>query len=226
MSLINDKYVIELSRFINANGRKKKFLQGPIDIGEFQSNEIIFVENGYVVAEVGFEKSKNRAINIFGPKDLFRQELLIMASYGDMIYKALTDCSLYSIEKNLLESEAENNTSIAMAILHITIDQNMIRFRRIENLSLRYVSDKLIYRILYLSQRFGKRYGRQVIIQIPLTHHEFSSFINVARESVSREIEKLVDRKIITYENQLITILDEKRLISSLHERARTNLTL
>jgi len=109
MSLKNDKHIFELSKFVKENGTSRKLRQGPIDIREFSDDDIFFIKSGYIVAEIGFEKSKNKAIIIFGPNDLARQELLISSDYSNVIYKALTRCTLYTIDKNLLESEAEKN---------------------------------------------------------------------------------------------------------------------
>jgi CRP-like cAMP-binding protein len=90
-------------------------------------------------------------------------------------------------------------------------------------LSYRYASDKLTYRILNLAERFGTAKDGKIYIRVPVTHRGLGMFVNMARESVSREIEKLVDRHLISYSRQHITIEDPEKLVKSLHETIRTD---
>ncbi|MFA6005251.1 MAG: Crp/Fnr family transcriptional regulator [Patescibacteria group bacterium] len=67
---------------------------------------------------------------------------------------------------------------------------------------------KVVVVFLVFSRRFGKRTGMSVEITMPLTHKEVGSFAGVTRETVSRELQKLIDQKYLIKKENLYTIAD------------------
>ncbi len=176
-----------------------------------------------MTAGLGGERSPTRAQYIYGPGDLLQLQHLVAKSRLDIEYYALSPAAVYKLPAELLVEAIGRQKDLANDLLRLTILQSELQAKRIENLSYRFASDKLIYRILHLAERFGVMREESVYIQIPITHRELGMFINMARESVSREMQKLIDKDLIKYERQRITILEPEQLIAALHETIRTD---
>lgn len=187
--------------------------------------KIIYVKSGYLAASLATQTLRNRAkaYYSFGPGDIMQARLLISDEPQELTYTVLTNAILYSVSKDDLWREVHENCDLSIAFVCEALLENDLLIRRIETLSYRYASDKLICRILNLGERFGMAKHGEVYIRIPVTHRQLGAFINMARESVSREMEKLASRDLITYERQHITIRNPAGLVAAMHESSRTD---
>jgi CRP/FNR family transcriptional regulator len=79
---------------------------------------------------------------------------------------------------------------------------------RIEYLGYGRAEEKIISTLLFLARHFGEQKNNEVQIQYLFTHKDIASFAGVSRETASRELEKLLKRKLIAYKKHLITIKD------------------
>lgn len=217
-------YSKALRKLFFENGEKMILKKGSLVSVDDTREKVMYVATGFVSSGLrSSSDAQSRAMNIFGPSDVMSLPLLIENARKDIKYKCMGKATIYKLDRDVFKDAVYNNISLAIACLEISVNQNRFRSRRIENLSYRYVSDKLIYRIIYLAERYGKRDGKLIHIQVPTTHLELGIFINSARESVSREMEKLIKSGLITYKKQKITILEEQKLIDSIHETLRTD---
>jgi CRP/FNR family transcriptional regulator len=84
---------------------------------------------------------------------------------------------------------------------------------RLDNLEFNKASDRVIYRLLFLASRFGIREGNDIRIDLPITHEILANSVGLARESVSREAEKLEKANLIQRAGQNIVIKDVDVLV-------------
>jgi CRP/FNR family transcriptional regulator len=87
---------------------------------------------------------------------------------------------------------------------------------RVDNLEYKHASERVAYRLLFLASRFGIRSGSTIAIDVPLTHETFANSINLARETVSRQIEKLEKAHIIQSKPHQFIILDVPALTAKM----------
>jgi CRP-like cAMP-binding protein len=214
-----------LASFFKINGEPSSYKKGRRLPASDTVDKILYVRSGYLTAHLVAQSSttRARAYYTFGPGDLVQIRVLLTEARLELVYSTLTNVSLYTVPREVLWQGVYESTPIAAALVREVVRQNELHARRIENLSYRYASDKLTYRILNLAERFGVTKDGMVFINIPVTHRQLGLFINMARESVSREMQKLVTRDLINYERQHIAILNLPELIESLHESVRTD---
>lgn len=79
---------------------------------------------------------------------------------------------------------------------------------RIEHLSSENVYTRVISLLLYLAAHFGS----SSLVDLPLTHQEVASLTGSTRETVSRQIERLKKKRLITYKRHTIVIKNPKKL--------------
>jgi CRP-like cAMP-binding protein len=70
----------------------------------------------------------------------------------------------------------------------------------------------LISSLLSLTKRHGKKYGKNIIIELPIGHKEIANSIAMTRETASRDLEKLTQKRIISQKCHFIVINDLKKL--------------
>lgn len=184
-----------------------------------------FVEEGYLVAcltGVGTDASRNY---IYSPGDICNLETITesLPVRHDTQLEVITAARVYSLPMCRLLEVIRSQPDVNLEILRYMAVQLRCYNDRIENLSYTYASDKLIYRLLYLAARFGVRKGRRVVIKVPLTHRQIGSSINLRRESVSRELDKLAQKGLVKYHKGTISLPDISRLTQSFYEERRTD---
>jgi CRP-like cAMP-binding protein len=214
-----------LASFFKLHGKPLTYKKGRRLLASDVNDKIMYVKSGYLAAHMPQQqiRSKTMAYYTYGPGDIIQIRALIKEPNLDLVYSTLTNASLCTVPCEVMWQEIHKSTTLAAALVRDVVLQNELHARRIENLSYRYASDKLIYRILNLAERFGTGRDNTIYIRIPVTHRQLGMFINMARESVSREMEKLSTRRLVNYERQHITVLDPQGLVDALHESVRTD---
>ena len=185
------------------------------------AGKILYIQKGYVKAY--FLSSKKTVRFIFGAGDMIHLQLLVNKYRSDLHYNTISATRAYSVTVDKLTKDINTNYNLTSSLLFESLSQLEYRSERIENLAYNYASDKLIYRILYLAERFGVNKRDAIYINLPIKHRELGLSINMTRESVSREMKKLIDKKLIRYANNRITILDIDTFTQCLHETIRSD---
>ena len=83
---------------------------------------------------------------------------------------------------------------------------------RIMTLEYRSVRERLASFLLSMAQRFGKKTSRGTTILAPLKQQDIASSISATRETTSRALRQLQSSGVISFEQSIITITDEKEL--------------
>jgi|HubBroStandDraft_4_1064222.scaffolds.fasta_scaffold125377_1 CRP-like cAMP-binding protein len=211
-----------IADFFKQHGKALSFKKGRRVPATEMESRMLYLKSGYAVAYLAAPSIK-RAYYTYGPADIIQFGQLTNTTGGSLTYVALTNLVLYSVPSALMWRAIDKRPDMAIALMRQVIRYNEFHARRIENLSYRYASDKLTYRILNLAERFGTAKDGKIYIRVPVTHRALGMFVNMARESVSREIEKLVTKGLISYNRQRIVILEPEKLVKSLHETIRTD---
>jgi len=99
---------------------------------------------------------------------------------------------------------------------HRSLIENMLRIisekalflnKKLEYLTIRSMRGKIS---AYLLDQYKK--NKQPVFTLPMKRHELADFLHVSRPSMSREMGKMRDEGIITFERSTIEILDKEKL--------------
>jgi CRP/FNR family transcriptional regulator len=83
---------------------------------------------------------------------------------------------------------------------------------RLENIMTGDAYAKIIYTLLNAAYRLGNRRVNTIVIPLQVTHRELATIGGVARETASRELKKLEQKGLITYNVSSIIINDVQKL--------------
>ena len=181
-----------------------------IEVKEYNKNEIVFsegllcnyigiIESGKIIISTITYNDKEEVINLLQPNQIFGNNLIFSSSpyfLGDII--SLTNSKILFINKNNLLILFKNNEKFLCKYLELISNQIMKEKNKAKVLVHKNIRD----RILYYIKNESKRKGQVKIKSIADLARELS----LPRPSVSREIYKLINENIISYNNKIITI--------------------
>ena len=187
---------------------------------------VYFIRSGYVRIYSTTARKEEYTHIIYGQNELFPLTWLSKQDKTSATYQALTDVEVYAVPLSKVSNDLENKADLTLAMLRQAVEQYRIYSMRVDNLEYKYASERLAYRLIMLANRFGEYSGKTVTIVPPMTHQLLASSLNLSRESVSREIEKLARRDLVRYNAQHQIILPSvEELAKQLHLPMHQGLT-
>jgi len=196
-------------------GRPKHFTHGKLMLRATQeAKEIYFIDEGFVRVYTEDSRGHQLTHTVYTKGEIFPFIWIASTEKRDVYYEALTDCTIYTLPRLELQEELQKNAKLSYEMMLQVINQYRIYADRIENLEHKFASERLAYSLLFMASRFGEKRGDEIIIRAPLTHQALGSTINLSRESISRELDKLVQRGLIGTEGRLFVIKDFAGLAS------------
>jgi CRP/FNR family transcriptional regulator len=196
-------------------GQPLTFAKGEVIIGnDNEPNGVYYISTGYVkVYSINNNGSESLHI-IYGPGELFPLVWAYLDLEGaDLFYEAMSDASVWRLSKGWFREYIKSSHEICYDMSMQLAQQFRAYSDRLDNLELHKASDRVIYRLLFLASRFGIREGDVIRIDIPMTHEILANSVGLARESVSRETEKLEKANLIQRVGQNIVVKDVDVLV-------------
>lgn len=83
---------------------------------------------------------------------------------------------------------------------------------RIEQLVAQSAYSKIVSLLLYFSQVSGENRNNKIVIELKYSHDDIGAWVGVARETVSRQMEKLEKKGLISQNDHHIVVEDMERL--------------
>jgi CRP-like cAMP-binding protein len=148
---------------------------------------------------------------LYGKGDMFPMGWIIQERHQHACFKAVTDCEIALLPKDIFLSQLKTSPDLSYMIILKLLEQMYVYAARANNLGLRYARERLAYRLLVMSARFGVHNSPEITIPY-VTQQDMASTINVSRENVNREIVRLEKLGIITYSRKSIIIHDPMAL--------------
>ena len=172
---------------------------------------VFYIEKGFVKVYAIEQNGEENIHIIYKEGELFPVMWALRGVSKDVYYQALGQTAVRKLSREeFIESvRVVRNAHIELLSKITTIID--VHTDRIENLEIARSYPRIISRLLFLAQRFGKG-GKEVIIKVPLNHEDIASSINMTRETASRDLEKLIKSKLIKYRKHFIVIKDKRKL--------------
>lgn len=179
---------------------------------------VYYIEKGFVKVYSLTEDGDEKLHIIYKTGEVFPLIWAFSNQSKEVFYEALTETTLRRRSKEeflkFVKYCCEDNKEceIMLSVIDRLIAMLSVHVDRVENLELTKSYPRLVSRLLFLSKRFGKKDGNKIIINLPLTHKDIASSINMTRETASRELGMMIKKKLIDYRGKKLIILDIKKL--------------
>ena len=207
----------QVVRQLFLHGQPRSYAKNEIVVqNDDTSDWVYFIDTGYVKIYSLSDDGDQHLHIILGPGELFPILTAFLGTHMDFIFcETLTPCTLWTVSRGWFLRSMHESPRINYALMMQLANQFRVFVVRVDNLEHKKARERVAYRILFMASRFGVHTDDGVIIEAPLTHEVIANSINLARESFSREIEKLVENHIVSYDQHQITVHDVEALIAA-----------
>lgn len=200
-------------------GQTVKFEKGDVIFGsDKEPDGVYFLREGFVKAYTISDEGHEYLHLIYGKEELFPLTWAYLGIFPDgMFFESISDSTALRISRFWFLQYLQTDPTMSLALsMHLAFQYHIYN-QRVDNLEYKKAGDRIAYRLLFLAYRFGRREGDTIVIEAPITHEVFANTINLARESVSREMERLEKQGIIEKSgNHPLIIKDVKALADSI----------
>lgn len=175
-------------------------------------NHVFFILNGKVIIYNMTHNGNRKIIFILGKGKMINFNV-INNNLTSVFCESIENAEILMIENTkflkLLEQDFElSKTLISEYEKYLWRMSHQLK-NTIGNI---YIEKKVAAKLWKLSRDFGIQTPEGIVIDIEMTITFTADFIGAPRESVSRACKKLIDKKLIKFENKKFIILDMKRL--------------
>ncbi len=174
------------------------------------------VESGYIKS-YSISKTGQVSIRVIKKKgDILPIVWALSGQMREIYMEAMANTSLYRVSRADFTKFVGENTDITRYMIDEMVKLYSIYDIRVGNLEYRYAYDRIIAQLLLLADQFGKKQGKNILIDIPVRHNDIADLINATRETVSRELAKMERKKLISCQNRKIVIKSKSALRAEL----------
>jgi CRP-like cAMP-binding protein len=188
--------------------RRRSFIWEPGDA----SDRLYVVRSGIVKISKLSDEGRELTLHFFTRDHLFGELSLVNDQVQETVAEAFEDCNILAINKDDFVRVMMRSPALAMRMIKLVGERRRRLEDRVENLLFKSAHARLAGLFLELSQSFGVRDSRGVIVNLKLTHKEIASLIGATRETVSFAILDLRKDNLIQTEGKRVILLDEPGL--------------
>ena len=206
-----------LFNFFQRRGMVQQYSKGEqILHAEDDAFGVFYIAEGFVKVFSINSRGEEYIHVVYGPGEIFPIIWLVGHVRRQMFYDALAPCRLLRVSRDELEAVLRSQAHMSFEMIERATEQFGIFLDRINNLQYRYARERLIYYLLYLARRFGviRDQGCEIILRV--SHQVIASNVNLSRESVGREIDRLVRKEMVAINRGHIVLMDVPALVAEL----------
>jgi CRP-like cAMP-binding protein len=137
------------------------------------------------------EQGKQFTIDILVDGNIFGETSSLSLTDDRVYAEAMVDSYLCVIGKEEFESFVEQKPKIALKLINILSTRLNELYNLSEKIALGDVKQRVIYLLLKLSEKTGKRKNEWQTIQLKLTHQDISTMVGSTRETISAILSQL-----------------------------------
>lgn len=173
---------------------------------------VYFINKGYVRDYSISKEGEELTLIIFKPEDFFPMHWVFNNGSNSHYFEAMSAVELSRCPKEDFLAFIKVNPEIFLELTaHIVLRLSGI-MQRMEYLAFGNAYEKVASILQILSERFGKKEGKNIIIQVPLVHRDIAELLGITRETASIELKKLEKEGSISHKKHLIIVRNIKKL--------------
>lgn len=169
--------------------------------------EVFLVQNGVVRLYTISRDGNETTFNLLKPGTYFSMLSILTDAPNDYYFEAMTNVVVLRAPKNEFLKFLKSEPVVLFDLTKRILSGVNGLLLTIENLTSGKAGDRVKTMLKILAKRFGKATDNNTLIDLPLTHQQIANLVGLTRETTSLEIEKLISKKIIKYEEHKIIIL-------------------
>ncbi len=173
---------------------------------------VFFLKKGFVRLYSLSKQGEELTLIIFKSGEIF--PLTWMMSNIPNVYNllAITPVEIKRVPRDDFLAYVKSNSDLLLDFLDEALNRLSRILQRMEYLVFGNAKNKVASILLICAERFGRKQGSKIIIELPLTHSDIASLVGLTRETASIEMKKLEKEGSIDYRGRLVLIKNLKGL--------------
>ncbi len=199
--------------------KQKVFKKGQIILHiDNYNGDVFYLESGFIkIYGLGINGDE-RIYAFHKPPLIFPISYIFNSTKKEIFYEAINIATVRVAKNEEFMHFIKNNTHALLETTLEVVELLNNYMARIDNLEFGKSYPRLIFRLLVLAKRFGIAKGGEVTIELPITHKDLANTLSITRETTSREVEVLIKKKLLKWQNRLFVIPNIKKLEKELEE--------
>ncbi|SES28645.1 Crp/Fnr family transcriptional regulator [Salipaludibacillus aurantiacus] len=191
ISLLDELPMDEL-KVIDEMSEMKPIKKGTMILSPDRPLDALFLlKKGQVRLFRSNQHGKQFTVDVLVDGNIFGETSSLTLTDDQIFAEAMTDTYVCVISKDEFESFIEKNPKIALKLINILSSRLKELYSLSEKIALSDVKYRLLYLLLHLSEKTGKRKNEWQSINMKLTHHDLANMIGSTRETTSAIISQL-----------------------------------
>lgn len=179
---------------------------------EEEITSIYLLKKGLVRMYIISEEGEEATIHVFRSGSFFPIMLSFSSRPNKYYFEAVEDMKVVKAPAKEVTEFIKSNPDVLFDLTTRFADAITGLMLRIEQLVSQGAYPKIVSLLLYLTDTFGEKIDEGTKIKLQFSHDDIAAWVGVARETVSRQIEKLQQKGLIKQEDRHIVITDLKKL--------------
>lgn len=173
---------------------------------------VFFIKRGYVRIYSLSPEGEEMTLIIFKPQDFFPMIWAFNNTQNMFYVEAMTSVELYRLPREEFIGFIKGNPEVLFELMSKILVRLGGLLQRMQYLAFGNAYSRVASILFICAERFGKKVGENMVIQVPLTHKDIANLVGMTRETVSIEMKKLAHKRIIAYKGRAVTVRDFPKL--------------
>jgi CRP/FNR family transcriptional regulator len=173
-------------------------------------DQIYYLESGFVGLTKINSMDEKVSLNIFKKKSFFPLIFVLGDIDNHFDFEALTSVEVrLAPVSEVVEFLKEDKDVLYSVTNRLSRGMNGL-LNHLETLMVKEAKMQILDTLKIYAERFGEKAGRNYKIQLEMTHKNIADNLGLTRETVTRELNKLVDEELITKKGKYIYLTPPK----------------
>lgn len=206
--IVNEKLDAFFAQFKN-----QKYKKGEILIrADEEPKGVFYLSTGRVKQYAISAHGDELVLNIFKPVSFFPMSWVLNNSSPPHYYEAMTSLEVRKAPREDVRKFIENEREVMHDLLSRIYRGLEGVWLKMEHMMSGNSYLKLVTELLIFAKRFGEREGRRYTVDFKTTEKELAAQTGIARETVSRSIQLLKKKRLISFKSNQLVIFDIAKL--------------
>ena len=201
-------------------GKRQQVPKGQVLQFSTDGQMLAILDSGYVKRYSITNDGDHSIQSIYGSLDIFPLTPTFKLIFNQSLfsgsetyyYEAMSPVVMYTISGDTLQTAVQDNPGLYKDLFYVCGVRLKSNIQRLENRSLKTAEAQVAHQLAYFADKFGEQGPDGITITIPLTHQTIANVLNVARETVSINMQRLQDKGLLVTQPKLtITDIDALR---------------
>ena len=184
------------------------------------ADHVCLVVDGRIRLCTSTPDGKRAILGFIEPGEIFGELALIDPASREERAEAEKDSTIVLVSGAVVREIMNESTELALGVTKLIGFRRTRIERRLKSLLFRSNRDRLIHLLMETAERYGKKIGNEIHLEIKLSHQDIASIIGSTRESVTNTLGELQRDGLLRIARQKLVLTDLKTLarIANLQE--------